>query len=132
MKKGEILNDQLSFVLAKMGHTDKLVISDAGLPIAETTQRIDLALKRGVPRFISVLKSVLKELVVEKVILAEEIKTESPNLEREILSLFEDSIEIGYVSHQSFKDITQQAKAVVRSGEVTPYANIILISGVNF
>ncbi|AZO95815.1 D-ribose pyranase [Halocella sp. SP3-1] len=132
MKKRGILNDELSYVLAQMGHTDKIVIADAGLPIPETTKRIDLALKRGIPRFITVLKSVLEELVVEKIVLAQEIKEKSPHLEEEILSLLDSNIKIEYISHQDFKEITKEAKAVVRSGETTPYANIILLSGVNF
>lgn len=131
MKKDGIINSQLTRVIAEMGHKDSLVISDCGLPISQNVERIDLALTKGYPKFIKVLKEVLKDLVVEKIILAEEIKTESPELEQEILALLPE-LEIEYLPHQKFKKETDTARAVVRSGEIIPYANIILISGVDF
>ena len=36
------------------------------------------------------------------------------------------------VSHEEFKRRTAKARAMVRTGECTPYANIILIAGVKF
>lgn len=131
MKKNGILNDRLSKLIAEMGHTDELVIADAGLPIPANSNRIDLALIKGIPAFIDVLKGVLEELVIEKVILASEIKEVSPVLHQEILDLV-DGIPVEYCSHQEFKERTTKARGIVRSGETTPYANIILVSGVDF
>ena len=131
MKKRGILNVNLSKVIAEMGHTDKLVIADAGLPIPETVQRIDLALIKGVPRFLETLAAVLNDLVVEKAVLTEEFKAISPalhNKTREILG----EIPVQYLSHQQFKAMTRSVKGVVRTGEITPYANIILLAGVDF
>lgn len=131
MKKSGILNDNLSKLIAEMGHTDQLVIADAGLPIPANSNRIDLALKKGIPSFIDVLKAVLEELVIEKVILASEIKEASPELYKEILDIV-DGVSVEYCSHQEFKERTNNARGIVRSGETTPYANIILVSGVDF
>ncbi|SUB14264.1 D-ribose pyranase [Pantoea agglomerans] len=53
MKKGRLLNAELSHVIARLGHTDTLTIADAGLPIPAGPQRIDLALTPGTPDFMA-------------------------------------------------------------------------------
>lgn len=131
MKKNGIINSQLSRVIAEMGHKDSLVVADCGLPIPQEVERIDLSLTRGYPEFLKILKASLEDLVVEKAFLAEEIKEKSPELEEKIIALLPD-VEIEYISHAEFKDEINNSRAVVRSGETTPYANIILISGVDF
>ncbi len=131
MKKIGILNKEISAVIAGMGHNDKLVICDAGLPIPASTKRIDLALKKDLPGFIETAKVISEELKVEHIILAEETGKVSPHIEKELIGIFKDS-RIEKVSHEEFKKLTQDAKAVVRTGEFTPYANVILVSGVIF
>jgi D-ribose pyranase len=134
MKKIGTLNSTLSLVLAEMGHTDKLVIADAGLPIPEETERIDLALMKGVPGFLETLQTVLLELEVEEVFLAEEIQSaslSSSELCDQLKNVFKD-VPITFISHETFKQKLSTCRAVVRTGECTPYANIILCSGVNF
>jgi len=134
MKKTGILNSHISRVISEAGHKDRLVIADAGLPIPEETERIDLALTRGVPGFLQTLEAVLAELAVEEVLIAEEIQTAS----RESRALFENlkkllgDIPARLVPHEAFKDLLPSTRAVVRTGEFTPYANIMLISGVTF
>jgi len=135
MKKNGILNSDISRVLSYMGHTDQIAVGDCGLPIPEETERIDLALKFGVPGFMEVLCEVKKEMKIEKIILAEEIKTKNPKILEQILQLFdraEEDCEIEYVSHEELKEKTHTCKAVIRTGETTPYANIILQSACLF
>lgn len=115
-----------------MGHTDQLTIADCGLPITKNIEKIDLAIRIGEPDFISVLKAVINDMKVERIILAEEIKQHNPNLLEKIQSLFDSSIEIVFIDHEAFKSQTQITKAVIRTGEATPYANVILQSGVIF
>lgn len=129
VKRGGLLNAELSRVIATLGHTDGLVICDAGLPIPSATQRIDLAVTPGVPEFLAVLDAVFKEVIVEGALLAEEIQTESPALHRALLERL-GGIAVTYVPHEEFKRRTASARAVVRTGECTPYANVILYSGV--
>lgn len=131
MKKNGIINNQLSRVIAEMGHKDSLTIADCGLPIPQNIERVDLSLTKGYPKFLKILESILEDMVVEKAVLAEEIKEVSPELEAEIIKILPD-IEIEYISHEKFKEKTDQSRAVVRSGETISYANIILISGVDF
>lgn len=131
MYKGALLNSGLLTVIGEMGHTDKLAIGDAGLPIPAGVKRIDLAVTENLPGFLETLDAVLSSLEVESVLLAEEIKSYNPTLYKALLSRFSEA-QISFVSHERFKEMTQTAKAVVRTGECSPYANIILVSGVTF
>lgn len=129
MKKNGILNSDISKVLADLGHTDQIVIGDCGLPVPDHVLKIDLALKLGTPSFEEVFNELLKNMAVEKVILASEIKEENQKLNQKINEAIED---IDYVSHEEFKERTNNAKAIIRTGEATPYANVILQSNVIF
>ncbi len=131
MKKTGILNQDISRVIAGMGHMDMLAIADAGLPIPGSTERIDLALCQGLPGLLSTVEVITRELKVEKIILAEEIKGASPELCRSLVELFEGVV-VNFIPHEEFKVLTGQAKAIVRTGEFSPYANVILVSGVVF
>jgi D-ribose pyranase len=131
MKKQGMLNSHISEVLSRMGHTDTIVIADCGLPIPDEAIRIDLSLKQGTPTFIDTLKVILEDMVVEKITLAEEIHEKNPGVKQDIVDLFQHQT-ITYISHEEFKKQTKQAKAVIRTGEITPYANIILHAGVTF
>ncbi len=137
MKKNGILNSDISRVLAYMGHTDLLCIGDCGLPVPEETERIDLALRFGQPTFMEVLKEVASDMKIEKIILAEEMKEKNPEKLQEVLKFFDNyetgfKMEVEYVSHTELKNLTGKCKAVIRTGEITPYANIILRSGCIF
>lgn len=133
MKREGILNSDISRVLSYMGHTDCICIGDCGLPIPDEVERIDLALKFGIPTFMDTLKIVAEDMKIEKIILAEEIKTQNPKVLSEIEELFAgQDIEVEFVSHVELKAQTKDCKAVVRTGEITPYANIILQSGCIF
>ena len=79
------------------------------------------------------LKIVTGDMKVEKIVLAKEIQTQNPKVLGEIEQLFAgQDIEVEYVSHAELKEQTKSCKAVIRTGETTPYANIILQSGCIF
>lgn len=133
MKKNGVLNAPLSRIIAEMGHTNKLVICDCGLPIPKKAEVVDLALTKNIPRFIETLKVVVGELQVEQAIVAEELVKSGNGLFAEIKALL-PNVKITKVKHEKFKDITKEDSdtTFVRTGEATPYANIILIAGVTF
>lgn len=131
MKKTKLLNSEISFTIAKMGHTDQLTICDCGLPISESNHRIDLAITEGIPSFLDVLDTVLTELEVQKIYLAREIKKASPELMKAVIKRFPDT-PVEFVDHEDLKKQVKLSKAVVRTGECTSFANIILESGVVF
>ena len=131
MKKTTLLNSELSYVIATHGHMQTLVVADAGLPIPPETERIDLALTKGVPGAVETLKVILEEMQVEKVILAEEVKKHNPQFLKAVKKLL-PGVPMEFETHLIFKEMTSNAQAVVRTGEYSPYANVILVSGVVF
>ncbi|WP_044445679.1 D-ribose pyranase [Bacillus spizizenii] len=131
MKKHGILNSHLAKLLADLGHTDKIVIADAGLPVPDGVLKIDLSLKPGFPAFQDTAAVLANEMVVEKVIAAAEIKVSNQENARFLENLFSEQ-EFEYLSHEEFKLLTKEAKAIIRTGEFTPYANCILQAGVLF
>ncbi|WP_047998602.1 D-ribose pyranase [Lactiplantibacillus herbarum] len=131
MKKSKVINSDLSRVIATMGHFDKISIGDAGMPVPSTTEKIDLAVDNGIPSFMQVLNNVLEELEVQRIYLAEEIKTQNPAM----LTAIQDRLPkmpITFIPHEEMKQSLTDCKAFVRTGEMTPYANIMLESGVTF
>ena len=131
MKKALLLNAPLSAVIARMGHGDRLVIGDAGLPIPEGVERIDLAVSAGIPAIADVLNAVAAEMQVERVLLAQETLDRSDATPDWLPAEWAQSL-AEPVSHEEFKRQCATARAVVRTGECTPYANVMLISGVTF
>ena len=131
MRKTTLLNSEISEVISKMGHQDTLAIGDCGLPIPGNTKRIDIALTKNIPGFIETLKCILTELQVEEVIVAKETFEISPKIFDEIKMAVGD-VKITFITHEELKFDLKECKAVVRTGEQTPYANVILKSGVIF
>lgn len=131
MKKIGILNSEISKVISELGHTDKIVICDSGLPIPAHIKRIDLALKQGVPTFMDCLTTVLQEMQVEEAFVALEMNEKSPGLKKE-MELVLEGVTLHEVSHDELKALTHDVKAIIRTGEFTPYANVILQAGVIF
>jgi D-ribose pyranase len=130
MKRTTLLHAELSQVMASLGHGDMLVIGDAGLPIPAGPQRIDLAVMRGVPGLAEVLEAVLSEMTVERVVLAQEAMADGAGLPAWYPAAL--GVRPDTVSHADFKSLSAKARAVVRTGECTPYANILLVAGVDF
>ncbi|OIK90369.1 D-ribose pyranase, partial [Oenococcus oeni] len=114
-----------------MGHMDWLGIGDAGMPVPLGTKKIDLALTKNLPSFIDVLKNVLTELEVQKIYLADEIKTKNPEQLQAIKQLM-PNVEIEFVPHSELKKDLAKTHAFIRTGEMTAFSNIILESGVVF
>ena len=133
MKKQGILNSEISRVLSYLGHTDCICVGDCGLPIPDEVERIDLALAFGEPTFMRTLEIVAQDMKIEKMVLAEEIKTQNPKVLSQIEKLFAgQNVEVEYVTHVELKEQTHDCKCVIRTGETTPYANIILQAGCIF
>jgi len=131
MKKTGVLHHELADVIAAMGHTDMLVVADAGLPVPLGVQRIELAIAPGLPGILDVVRAIAAELEVEGLIVAEELGSRNPGLEQAFQEIFPGA-SLTRLPHEAFKERTKSARAVVRTGECTPYANVILCSGVTF
>lgn len=132
MKKNGILHNELSQEIAKSGHHDKFVIGDAGLPVPPGVKCIDLALIEGQPSFMTTLKAVLEELHVEEAIIDTEMEEVSLHKKKELLEIVGDQFPIKAIPHAELQEIAKEAKVIIRTGEFTPYCNIVLIAGVLF
>ena len=122
MRKSGLLNPALTSAVARLGHTDTFVIADCGLPIPHDVPVIDLTLTFGIPTFADTLATLLEEVVVEAGTIAD---TTPP----EVRSLL-PAIPLTEVSHDDLKREVARASFVVRTGSTTPFANVILRSGV--
>lgn len=134
MKKSSVLNEHISKSIATIGHFDLLTINDAGMPIPNDHRRIDLAVTKNLPRFIDVLATVLEEMEIQKIYLAEEIKEHNPEQLQQIKHLLSSDIDIVFIPHEDMKaNLTHPLnKGNIRTGEITPYSNIALESNVTF
>lgn len=130
-KNSGTLNPQLSRVFSELGHLDQLVVTDAGLPIPRHVERVDLALAQGIPGFLQVLDQTLAEIVIEGAMAPAEIEQHSPQMFAALRERLDRlGVELTLVPHVEFKVRCAHARAAVRSGEFTPYANVILTCGV--
>jgi len=131
MKKSGIINSQLAGLIAGLGHKDTFLIGDAGMPIPKGVEIVDLALCGGVPTFEQVMDAVLTETEIEYYILAEEILVKNQRLLTYIHKSL-NGVESEMIPHVDFKELTKDVKFAIRTGEFTPYPNIILRAGVSF
>lgn len=131
MKRHGILHPELSAIIAAMGHGQVIGLADAGLPIPAQVQRIDLAVVRGVPGWLDVLTALAGDLVVEGYTLATESRAACPEFVTALNVTF-PGVEATWVSHEELKQLSGDARAIVRSGSVTAYTNVLLRSGVDF
>ena len=132
MKKCGHLNRDVSRVLACMGHTDSLVIADCGLPVPDCVECIDLSVALGDPPFLRILDSVLADFKAERAVFAAEAKQHNAAVAARATCLSREKMQVDFVTHESLKSLTRGARAVIRTGEATPYANVVLYSGVIF
>lgn len=137
MKRGALLNRHLSQLVASIGHLDEITIADAGLPAPSGVAVIDLAVSPGIPSFFDVVSALSSEMVIAGAVEAEETSDDLKARFAEKFRAWETSQNrpVGrpeIISHAAFKERTKNSKAIIRTGETTPYCNVILIAGVAF
>lgn len=126
-----VLNAELAAAIAAMGHTDVLMITDAGFPISENTRRIDLALTRGIPTIEEVLTVVDEELIAERVLYADDVPEMNPPLNRLIQETYGEGsgTQVETIPHKDVLAYGDEAKAIVRTGDFNPWGNIVIECG---
>lgn len=131
MKKNGIINGDLIREIALLGHMDLFMIGDAGMPIPKGVKIIDLALCGGVPTFEQVLSAILNDTSVEHYFYASEIKDSNAKLFDYIKNSMLN-ISNTQMKHDDLKKLSSECKFAIRTGEFSPYPNLILRSGVVF
>ncbi|WP_109467080.1 D-ribose pyranase [Albibacillus kandeliae] len=131
MKRSALLNSELNHAIASMGHTDLMIVCDAGFPIPSDAWRIDLALARDLPDLKTVLRLISAELIAEKVGYAEDLPERNPILLETVRSIFSDSDHEQVPHDDILGKYAAQAKVIVRTGAFDPWGNVLLWSGVD-
>jgi D-ribose pyranase len=128
MKRGGILHPALTHLLARTGHTDFFTICDQGFPVPLGPERIDLALVDDVPTVPQVLQAIQAEWSIDRVLITHEMIDVRPQRVAELRALLGD-VPLEAVSHLELKRLSADGHATVRTGDTTPYANVIVVSG---
>jgi D-ribose pyranase len=129
MTETGILNREIAAAIAKMGHTDRMMIVDAGLAVPNTANVIDISLSADVPTTLEVLDEVMKHFSVEKIIMSQATLDVSPTRAEAYCSRFDETVEVEIVPHPVLRDeITNNVKLIIRTGDFTANSNIVLVS----
>jgi len=131
VKRQGILNRDLAYLVASLGHTDLVCVADAGLPIPPSVTRIDLALRCGLPPFLDTVEAILGEVVVQRAIVASEMAGRNRAGFEGLCALLE-GIPMDQIPHEQLKAALPRVRAVIRTGECTLFANVLLECGVAF
>jgi len=125
MKNHGFLHPEVSYLLSSLGHTDTVMICDAGFPIPQGANLIHLAVTKNLPTVLEVAALLKQEIVFEEVRIAEETKTVNSSLYTKVREKFAKQ---KWVEIPMRQFLTSQCYAYIRTGDVSPYANIQLVS----
>ena len=128
MKKGGIYHPAINHLMARTGHTDYFTICDRGFPVPVGPERIDLALTDNIPTVLDVVRAVMPEFQIDRVLIATEACAASPNRVTELRELL-GPIPLATIDHLELKALAQAGRATIRTADTVPYANIIIVSG---
>jgi D-ribose pyranase len=129
MKEVGIVNRDIAAAISKQGHADLMMVVDAGFPIPLGVEVIDISLAENKPMVIEVLAELNKFFSVEKLIMAKQTRDVNPSLFSSISVAFGDKNEVEIIDHSELKKLSREVKTVIRTGDFTAYANVIIVSG---
>lgn len=128
MLKTGILNPHVLSLLARVRHTNTLVIADRGFSYWPQIETVDISLVDDLPRVLDVLKAIRASFVVGHVWMAEEFKAASPARTRNQFTAALEGLPLTFEPHIEFKKRIPAAIGLIRTGDTTQYANMILES----
>lgn len=128
MIRSGLLNPLVLSLLARVRHTNTLVIADRGFPFWPTIETVDLSLIDDLPTVMQVLAAVQRNFVVGRVFAAEEFRRHNPAEKLAALTAQLGTVSLEFEPHAEFKRRVPHAIGLIRTGDTTPYANLILES----
>jgi len=130
MRPNRILHPELAKALAECGHTDIILVTDAGFPIPKDANRIDLGYYSGQADVLDILRMLREEIFVEEISFAREVKTHHPDLYKNIQEIYTGSGAVFKgTSHEDLvENIAPKAKVIIRSGSLNAWANFALLA----
>jgi D-ribose pyranase len=129
MLKSGILNPHLLSLLARVRHTNWLVIADRGFPSWPGIETIDLSLVDDVPTVPQVLAALRPNFVIGQAWMAEEFRRENTAATQARFAEALAGVKLAYEPHVAFKQRVPRAIGLIRTGDTIQYANVILESG---
>lgn len=124
-----ILNPHVLSLLARVRHTNALVIADWAFPSWPTVETVDLSLVGGIPSVLDVLAAILPGWKCGQAYLAAEFRTVNPPAVRRAFARALRGVPLTYEPHVEFKKRVPAAIGLIRTGSEVPYSNVVLISG---
>lgn len=129
MLKTGLLNPHVLSLLARVRHTNALVIADRGFPFWPAIETVDLSLIDGVPTVLQVLAAIRPNYVIGEAFMAQEfLGANTPATRRAFAAAFK-GVKLTHEPHVDFKKRVPGAIGLIRTGDTVQYANMILISG---
>lgn len=124
-----ILNPHLLSLLARIRHTNALVIADRGFPYWPALETVDLSLVDGVPTVLQVLAAVRQNFVVAEAYMAAEFLKVNSKATKQAFAAGLKGVALRHEPHVAFKRRVPGAIGLIRTGDTVQYANMILVSG---
>jgi D-ribose pyranase len=128
MLKSGLLNPAVLSLLARVRHTNTLVIADRGFPFWPQIETVDLSLVDDVPTVLQVLAAVRPNFVIGRAFAAREFNRHNSPAVRAALAAALRGIPVTFEPHVAFKRRVPGAIGLIRTGDTTQYANLILES----
>jgi D-ribose pyranase len=124
-----ILNPQVLSLLARVRHTNTLVIADRGFPFWPMIETVDISLVDGVPTVRQVLQAIRPNFSIGQVFMAQEFTEQNTAEVRAAFAQVTAGVTVTYEPHTQFKTRVPHAIGLIRTGDTVQYANMILVSG---
>jgi D-ribose pyranase len=128
MLKTGILNPQINSLLSRIRHTNTLVIADRGFPFWPMIETVDISLVDDVPTVLAVLRALRPNFQVGKAWMAREFMKANNAKTRAAFAEALRGIQLAREPHVEFKQRVPHSIGLIRTGDTTPYANLILES----
>ena len=124
-----ILNPQILSLLARVRHTNALVIADRGFPFWPMIETVDISVVDDLPTVLQLIAAVRANHNFTEAIQAKEFLKNNPTPTREKFAAALKGVPMKFEPHVEFKKRVPHAIGLIRTGDTTQYANTILISG---
>ena len=129
MRETGIVNREICDILSTLGHTDEMIVCDAGFAIPSGVRTIDISLAENRPTVPEVLAELRKHFSVEKLVISEETKKVVPSRFKELTKSFGKGVGLEIITQPAIRARARTVKAIIRTGDFTAYSNILLVSG---
>lgn len=128
MRESGIVNREINDVLSTLGHTDEMMVCDAGFAIPNGIRTVDISFSENKPTVPEVLEELRRHFSVERVVISADTQEKMPTRFQELAEAF-DNVQIDVVPQAELRARAKGVKAIVRTGDFSAFSNVLLVSG---